>query len=94
MTRGSRLTATVAGQPSHAAPIVGAAWAALRAALLVAPGRWHDSLDLADRVAALLDCRPALCDELILTAADAGLIETRTHLGVEQVRVTEQEETP
>ena len=87
-----RLAATVAGQPSPAAPIVTAAWSALRAALAASPRKWHDAVDLADRAAALIDCRPSLCDELLLAAVETGHLSTRTRNGSQQVRVAQSKE--
>ncbi len=94
VTRSDRLTATVTGQPSPAAPIVTAAWSALRAALAAAPRHWQDAVDLADRAASLVGCRPSLCDELLAAAADTGLLVTRTRNGTQQVRAVQPKEDP
>lgn len=92
VNRSERLTATVAGQPNPAAPVVAAAWSALRAALAASPEAWLDAVDLADRAADLIDCRPSLCDELLLAAAETGHVVTRTRNGSQQVRAVQPKE--
>jgi hypothetical protein len=68
-------------------PIIEAVWQALTLRLhLAPPGAWHDADRLADDTAGFLDCSPALVDELLHAAVDAGQLETRHHHDRHQIR--------
>ncbi len=87
------LEAVVSGNATTGPPIVGAVWSACHAILLSSAGRWLDLLDVANRAANLVDARPSLGDELLHAATAAGLIDTRTHEGRQQVRLTTEKGT-
>lgn len=86
------LAATVTGSATGGAPIVAAVWSGCCAVLQSAPDKWHDARDVANRAADLVDARPSLGDELLHAAVSTGLLDTRTHRGRQQVRLTTQQE--
>lgn len=66
------VVAAVLDAPTPIAPVLRAVWGACAAALSIAPRHGLDRSDLEAKVARLIDCRPALVNEVLHAAVELG----------------------